>query len=89
MNTISTYISFFLLLFWSAIAIGNAQEVRKELSLNHGWKTIASGALPLEEKGFEKPAFDDSQWLQVDVPHNWDQYEGFRRMKHGNRHGAA
>ncbi|GAB3648486.1 hypothetical protein GCM10028791_12340 [Echinicola sediminis] len=67
----------------------NAQGVRKEISLNKQWKTIASGVMPLEEKGFEKVDFKDEDWLEVEVPHNWDQYEGFRRMKHGNRHGAA
>jgi len=23
------------------------------------------------------------------VPHNWDAYEGYRRMLHGNKHGYA
>ncbi len=23
------------------------------------------------------------------VPHNWDGYEGYRRLVHGNRHGYA
>ncbi|GGF23332.1 malectin domain-containing carbohydrate-binding protein [Echinicola rosea] len=89
MNKISTYISLFLLFFWSCIFVGNAQEGRKEISLNQGWKTIASGVAPLQDEGFEEAGFDASKWLTVDVPHNWDQYEGYRRMKHGNRHGAA
>ena len=81
--------------FWLTLFCGffilsiHAQEVRKEISLDKGWKTIASGVMPLEEEGFESANFNDENWLQVDVPHNWDQYEGFRRMKHGNRHGAA
>lgn len=31
----------------------------------------------------------NAQWQQVQVPHNWDQYYGYRRLKHGNLHGAA
>ncbi|MDN3669538.1 malectin domain-containing carbohydrate-binding protein [Echinicola jeungdonensis] len=78
-----------MLLSCSLVLRLNAQEVRQEISLNQNWKTIASGPKPLIEKNFEQPNFDDENWLKVDVPHNWDQYEGFRRMKHGNRHGAA
>jgi beta-galactosidase len=26
---------------------------------------------------------------RVNVPHNWDAYGGYRRLKHGNRHGTA
>ncbi len=83
--------SFWLVLLLICISVLrlNAQEVRQEISLNQNWKTIASGPKPLIEKNFERPNFDDGNWLKVDVPHNWDQYEGFRRMKHGNRHGAA
>jgi beta-galactosidase len=28
-------------------------------------------------------------WQKVQVPHNWDQYYGLRRLKHGNLHGTA
>lgn len=31
----------------------------------------------------------DANWQKTDVPHNWDQYYGYRRMKHGNLHGTA
>lgn len=27
--------------------------------------------------------------MTVDVPHNWDTYGGYRRLKHGNLHGYA
>ena len=29
------------------------------------------------------------KWKKVDVPHNWDQYEGYQRKLHGNKHGYA
>ncbi|GAB3417045.1 hypothetical protein GCM10027516_10470 [Niabella aquatica] len=32
---------------------------------------------------------DDSKWHQVNVPHNWDDYYGYRRLLHGNKHGDA
>ncbi|QDH78974.1 DUF4982 domain-containing protein [Echinicola soli] len=89
MKKISICITSVMILFLGCVFSGKAQEVRKEISLNQGWKTIASGVAPLQEEGFEEAGFDAGDWLTVDVPHNWDQYEGFRRMKHGNRHGAA
>jgi predicted GH43/DUF377 family glycosyl hydrolase len=64
------------------------ETFRKEISLNNNWKSMAyddNSAFV----GFESPNFDDSQWIAVDVPHNWDKYEGARRLKHGNRHGSA
>ncbi len=39
--------------------------------------------------GFEEAAFNDSQWQTIDVPHNWDNYHGYLRKLHGNRHGTA
>jgi beta-galactosidase len=48
---------------------------RKELSLNGSWESRLEN-------------FSD-QWTTVNVPHNWDQYYGYRRLKHGNLHGTA
>jgi hypothetical protein len=42
---------------------------------------------PASEQDFVNHS--DANWKTVDVPHNWDQYEGFRQMKHGNLHGTA
>src|SRR5206468_11201744 len=39
--------------------------------------------------GFEQPGYADKNWKAVTVPHNWDDYGGYRRLKHGNRHGYA
>ncbi|MDP4277378.1 MAG: glycoside hydrolase family 2 TIM barrel-domain containing protein, partial [Bacteroidota bacterium] len=49
-------------------------QFRKELSLNGAWSSRLDG---------------DSTWTAVFVPHNWDQYYGYRRLKHGNLHGTA
>ena len=48
---------------------------RHDLSLNTGWSTVDS------EKNVN--------WKTVDVPHNWDDYGGYRRLRHGNLHGYA
>ncbi len=64
-------------------------KLRKEVSLNSVWETVMLDQLPQQEEDFVKHPKIDSQWQQVDVPHNWDQYYGFRRMKHGNLHGTA
>lgn len=31
----------------------------------------------------------DKDTLQVDIPHNWDDYYGYRNLLHGNLHGSA
>jgi hypothetical protein len=46
---------------------------RLDISLNTDWET----------------SMDGHTWRRVDVPHNWDTYGGYRRLKHGNLHGTA
>lgn len=64
------------------------QHIRQDISLNSNWRTIALG-------GNENPKTDyissetDNNWMLVDIPHNWDAYEGYRRLLHGNRHGDS
>lgn len=62
---------------------------RKEISLNNNWSTVENDTNRTAYDGFEKTDFNASAWQKVDVPHNWDQYEGARRLKHGNLHGYA
>ncbi|WP_432713654.1 malectin domain-containing carbohydrate-binding protein, partial [Pedobacter sp.] len=67
----------------------SAQEVtRKSISLNESWQSIAAETIDAHQ-GFEGIAYNDKSWKKVNVPHNWDQYEGYRRMIHGNLHGYA
>lgn len=63
--------------------------IRKNITLNEGWQSIADDTNINAYKGFEQNGFNDKTWKRVNVPHNWDQYEGYRRMLHGNRHGYA
>jgi len=55
------------------------------VALDKDWFTIAA-----EENSNRYDAFTvDSNWIRVDVPHNWDDYHGYRQHLHGNRHGNA
>lgn len=65
------------------------ETFRKEISLNEGWSTTVDDNNIYAHEGFENLNYNDASWQRVSVPHNWDQYEGVRRLKHGNRHGYA
>ncbi|TDD97794.1 malectin domain-containing carbohydrate-binding protein [Flavobacterium cellulosilyticum] len=64
-------------------------KLRKEVSLNSVWTTTMLDEPLTSESNFVQNPKIDSQWKNVNVPHNWDQYYGFRRTKHGNLHGTA
>lgn len=64
-------------------------QQRTDLSLDQGWKTIENDTSQTAYTGFEAPAYNDHSWITVAVPHNWDEYGGYRRLLHGNRHGYA
>ncbi|QPH40246.1 malectin domain-containing carbohydrate-binding protein [Pedobacter endophyticus] len=66
-----------------------AQGIRKDVSLNSNWETIADEKSKDAYKGFELGSYQPSNWKTVNVPHNWDQYEGYQRKLHGNKHGYA
>jgi hypothetical protein len=88
-------IVFFIFCFCSSTCFvlgqsnNGSAEFRKEVSLNSSWATVVLDELPKQEEAFVKDPKVDSKWQQVNVPHNWDQYYGFRRTKHGNLHGTA
>jgi len=85
---------FFIICFFSSFCLlwsqGNAASAnfRKEISLNSSWETIISDNPTQEETFINNPKID-ANWQKVNVPHNWDQYYGFLRTKHGNLHGTA
>ncbi|MGZ3758017.1 MAG: malectin domain-containing carbohydrate-binding protein [Mucilaginibacter sp.] len=62
---------------------------RREISLNTNWHTIADDNNKNAYTCFEKPGYTTLNWQTVGVPHNWDTYDGYRRLKHGNKHGYA
>ncbi|GAB3018159.1 hypothetical protein GCM10027051_24030 [Niabella terrae] len=65
-----------------------AQSPRITIDLNKDWRSQAGNdSMPLKPAFARK--FDDGLWKQVQVPHNWDDYYGYRRLLHGNKHGDA
>ena len=53
---------------------------REVISLNNHWTTRLLSA-NTEVRG--------EKTLNVNIPHNWDDYYGYRQLKHGNLHGSA
>jgi hypothetical protein len=49
---------------------------RQDKLVLENWETIANDSL-------------QKNWKQVDLPHNWDVYDGYQRRLHGNLHGYA
>ena len=66
-----------------------AQNVRKDILLNENWLSIADEKNSNANNGFENATYPTKNWKKVNVPHNWDQYEGYQRKLHGNKHGYA
>ena len=80
----------YLLILLICSCKGNSQDfIRKTIPLNNDWQTIANDDNINACDGFENPGYPVKKWEIVDIPHNWDKYEGYRRMLHGNRHGYA
>lgn len=68
---------------------GFTQQPRKDYLLNDDWYTVANDSNARAYDGFEKKNTLYTGWQRVQVPHTWDRYEGYRQLKHGNRHGTA
>lgn len=61
---------------------------RRDISLNDNWHTIATNNDQILPSNTYQSAITNN-WKKVNIPHNWDQYEGYRRLLHGNRHGDS
>ncbi len=83
------YILFFITTFSWSQTQEKVASFRKEVSLNSAWETILLNELPQPEATFVINPKIDAKWQKVSVPHNWDQYFGYQRAKHGNLHGTA
>jgi hypothetical protein len=84
-NKKTSFIIFFLFLLSNT----HAQNLRKDISLNANWETVANEKDIKAHDGFQSIGFKVFNWKTVNVPHNWDQYEGYQRKLHGNKHGYA
>jgi beta-galactosidase len=65
-----------------------AQSPRTEILLDKNWTTFSSNgkrsAWPASTSATATSRVD-----KVSIPHNWDSYDGYRRLLHGNWHGYA
>jgi len=80
-----------LFLFGSSLFAAPEQTLapRTEYDLNQGWRSLRVDAPEREDKAFISGSLVDESWAKVDVPHNWESYEGARLQRHGNAHGTA
>ena len=76
------------LLFVNQVAVAQT-NARVTIDLNRGWHTVSADTIQPSYNNFYAKNFNDAGWKAVSVPHNWDQYEGYRRLRHGNKHGYA
>src|SRR5258706_6798119 len=63
-----------LLLFAFVSLWINSFSQRQDISLSNDWLTSLTTT---------------NTWKKVTIPHNWDDYYGYRRLVHGNLHGDA
>ena len=59
-----------------------AQGVRKIIELNDRWSARVLQAN-------QKLAYHEDELHNVNLPHNFDSYYGYRQLRHGNLHGTA
>ena len=73
--------------FTKAQPLDRHNQSRKQVLLNDDWQThLADNENAVD---FMRPAYSPQGWKQVNIPHNWDDYGGYRRLVHGNLHGSA
>lgn len=64
----------------------NSFSQRQDILLNENWQTV------LVDQNISNPFVatpNSLKWKKVSIPHNWDDYHGYRRLVHGNLHGDA
>lgn len=75
--------------FYGGGSLYAQNQTRKDILLNSNWLSIANEKNSNAFDGFQLASYKTSNWKKVNVPHNWDQYEGYQRKLHGNKHGYA
>jgi len=89
-NLIRKLLPSFYAVFLLGINFVHAQSpTKKDISLNSNWLSIVDEKSENTYDGFQQANFKTTDWKKVNVPHNWDQYEGYQRKLHGNKHGFA
>jgi len=79
----------FFINFYGASSLYAQNQTRKDILLNSNWLSIADEKNKNAFDGFQLASYKTLNWKNVNVPHNWDQYEGYQRKLHGNKHGYA
>ncbi|GAB3355084.1 hypothetical protein GCM10027566_17000 [Arachidicoccus ginsenosidivorans] len=67
-----------------------SSDYRTDQLLDSDWLTAAdtTGSSAFQDfQNLTYKASATSGWKAVNLPHNWDDYGGYIRKKHGNRHG--
>ena len=80
------------LLFFACIFLcskNSIAQIRQDILLDENWKTAENDQNQNAYPNFQNASFTDKKWEKVDVPHNWDDYGGYRRLRNGNRFGYA
>lgn len=83
----SLFFHHIILLLFLFVLLGNSSfaQTRKTISLNSSWQTYL-----LNQEDTNNQWNSKSKIIQtVSIPHNWDDYYGYRRLLHGNLHGSA
>lgn len=78
-----------MFLLISMIKVSAQNAFRKDISLNANWQSTVDEKNMAAHDGFQSIKYNTKAWKDVNVPHNWDQYEGYQRKLHGNKHGYA
>ncbi|WP_462254600.1 malectin domain-containing carbohydrate-binding protein [Ferruginibacter sp.] len=72
------------MLFFSLWETSFAQQnIREDILLNNGW-TYSTAINNLQSL---PPNTSNYYFTKVNIPHNADAYDGYRRLLHGNKHG--
>lgn len=68
-----------LLLMILFMGVGSLLHAREVISLNEGWRSVC----------YPEGKKDSLVKENLQLPHNWDDYYGYRNLAHGNLHGTA
>lgn len=74
-------LALFLLFAITVSLSAQKHQSRSETELENGWISW------LTESNQKEAVLNDT--VQVSLPHNWDDYYGYRQLPHGNLHGTA
>ena len=80
---------FFIICSSLGVTVAAQPSIRKDISLNDNWYSTTDEKNSNAFNGFQSANFNYNKWQKVNIPHNWDQYEGYQRKLHSNKHGYA